>query len=143
MSKVAGSAKRAAAAVTVGCGLVLAGAMPIAALDSTVPPATTLVTTGSGGGLPRFPGGGGRVGRRSTWGRHHGGHWWWWALLALVLLALVAMMIWLSIGHRRAAQSARAVSPTANAEAILAERCARGEITAEEYATARAALRDG
>jgi putative membrane protein len=55
----------------------------------------------------------------SDW-HHHG----WWPVPWLVLLLLVALFVW-----RRGCWSHRGGS----ARAILAERFARGEITAEEY----------
>lgn len=63
-------------------------------------------------------------------------------LLALAAVAIVAT--WLII-RRRPAAAAVSVAPnqpaTANAEAILAERLARSEISADDYRTTLSALR--
>jgi putative membrane protein len=77
------------------------------------------------------------------WGRHDGGPWI--GLLGLVLLGVVVgLVVWLFTRRRAAAPVAPVaapVSPTANAEAILAERLARSEISPEDYRTLLAALR--
>lgn len=79
---------------------------------------------------------------------HHdgrsGGHPWVGVLcMALLVGGLVALLVW-ALGrgrHGHPVHSAPVASPTANAEAILAERLARGEVTPEDYRLLLAALR--
>ena len=79
------------------------------------------------------------------WGRHDGGPWF--GLIGMVLLGVaIGLIVWLFTRRRAAAVPPVApmtapVSPTANAEAILAERLARSEITPDDYRTLLAALR--
>ncbi len=80
------------------------------------------------------------------WGRHDGGPWF--GLIGLILLGVaIGLVVWLFTRNRSAAAAVPAapvaapVSPTANAEAILAERLARSEISPDDYRTLLAALR--
>ncbi len=78
--------------------------------------------------------------------------WPWMGIVMLVAAAaLAAGLTWLLLGRRRPAApvgvpaavgTAPTASPTAGAEAILAERLARSEISADEYRATLAALRD-
>jgi hypothetical protein len=74
-------------------------------------------------------------------------------MLLAVVVGLAILGTWLIIGRRTAVPAAPvapaaplaapvAVSPTANAEAILAERLARSEISPDEYRAALAAMRE-
>ena len=77
-----------------------------------------------------------------------------WPLLGIVMLVAIAALAtgitWLVIGRRQvpgapvaaATPAVASVSPTASAEAILAERLARSEISADEYRATLTALRD-
>lgn len=77
------------------------------------------------------------------WGRHDGGPWF--GLIGLILLGVaVGLIVWLFTRNRKAAPTAAVAaptSPTANAEAILAERLARSEISPDDYRTLLATLR--
>lgn len=91
--------------------------------------------------------------------RHDGLHPFFGLLTMLLCLGAVAAVLWLVMARRPhhqppvppgapaphyagpGAWAASPVSPTANAEAILAERLARGEIPAEEYTSLLATLR--
>ncbi|MCB0955954.1 MAG: hypothetical protein R2694_07015 [Ilumatobacteraceae bacterium] len=82
-------------------------------------------------------------------------HPWAWLMIGGLGLLAIAAIVALALGlTRRPATSAvatgpapaapmAAMSPTANAEAILAERLARSEITSDDYRTMLAALRGG
>ncbi|HQV58046.1 MAG TPA: hypothetical protein PKV27_08535 [Ilumatobacteraceae bacterium] len=100
----------------------------------------------NGPGLPGDQRGMGRGMHR--FGRDHDGPMWIRLLvLGLLAAAVVGLIIWLVTRGRRpaiagAATATAPVSPTANAEAILAERLARSEISADDYRSMRAALRD-
>jgi uncharacterized membrane protein len=65
-----------------------------------------------------------------------------------LLVALIGLAVWLIVRRRPAPAVAGVpaavgyVSPTAGAEAILAERLARSEISADDYRTTLAALRE-
>jgi uncharacterized membrane protein len=65
-----------------------------------------------------------------------------------VVVALVGLAVWLILRRRTAPVAVGApvaaphISPTAGAEAILAERLARSEISADDYRTTLTALRD-
>ena len=83
--------------------------------------------------LDAFVAGGGFDGR---YGNHHRGGAW---VVALLLIAATALTTWFIARRRAGGSSAR---PTANAEAIVAERFARGEISADDYRTTLAALRE-
>ena len=73
-------------------------------------------------------------------------------LLALLCLAFigaaVGLVVWLVVSRRPPAAAsptapvAAAPSPTHQAEAILAERLARGEINTDDYRSTLAVLRD-
>jgi putative membrane protein len=69
------------------------------------------------------------------------------ALLCLILVgAAIGLVVWLVVRRRPAVSAVApaapvAASPTAAAEAILAERLARGEIAPDDYRTYLAALR--
>lgn len=66
-------------------------------------------------------------------------------LLVVALIAAVAVVMWLLVRNRGvspAAPVAAAVSPTHQAEVILAERLARGEVSPDDYRATLAALRD-
>lgn len=77
------------------------------------------------------------------WGRHDGGPWF--GLIGLILLGVaVGLIVWLFTRNRKAVPAAAVaapMSPTANAEAILAERLARSEISPDDYRNLLAALR--
>lgn len=62
------------------------------------------------------------------WGWHHG---WWWLVMTPVMVAFWVAAVWLvvSLVQDRAPQRDR----TEEAERILAERYARGELEADEY----------
>lgn len=91
------------------------------------------------------------------YGMHRGrdGHPFFGILLLVLVAGLAVLGTWLLVGRRRPATTfpvaaasvpaapPAAVSPTANAEAILAERLARSEISTDEYRAALAALREG
>lgn len=66
-------------------------------------------------------------------------------LIGLLLLAALIVMAVLLIRSRRPSTAVTGIpsgpSPAASAEGILSERFARGEISPEEFVTARAALR--
>jgi uncharacterized membrane protein len=72
------------------------------------------------------------------------------ALLCLALIgAAIGLVVWLVAGRRpsapvpaHTAPVAAAPSPTFQAEAILAERLARGDISPDDYRTTIGALRD-
>jgi uncharacterized membrane protein len=85
--------------------------------------------------------------------RDRGGHPIFGILVLAVVAGLAILGTWLVLGKRRTAAGASlaaaaplaapvTVSPTANAEAILAERLARSEISPDDYRTALAALRE-
>jgi len=88
----------------------------------------------------------GRFGR--GYGRHRGGGFFF--LLPLLLLgAVVALLVVLWRGRNSSAPTLAAasaapaaVSPTFNAQAILADRLARGEISPDDYRAAITVLRD-
>jgi uncharacterized membrane protein len=82
---------------------------------------------------------------------HDGGAGPWLGLVMMLAVALaIGVAVWLllnrrgSVAHVTAAPSAPPVapSPTASAEAILAERLARSEITPDDYRAMLAALRE-
>jgi len=81
-----------------------------------------------------------------TWYSHHPGGWgwgWWpgivWTILLGALLAGAIYLAW----RRPALAAAGPVRPaTAAAEAVLAERYARGDIDADEYRDRLAVLHD-
>lgn len=94
---------------------------------------------------------------RGGYGMHRGrdGHPLFGILLLVAVAGLAILGTWLVLGRRRgstapatvpaAASTAvppAAVSPTANAEAILAERLARSEISPDEYRAALAVMRE-
>ncbi|MEV4561928.1 SHOCT domain-containing protein [Kitasatospora sp. NPDC049285] len=87
---------------------------------------------------------------------HHGpnGGWEWMFpglafLLLLLLIAGVALLLWRTQAHRTAPPPAphwggpEAPLPAPEAERLLAERLARGEIEVDEYRERLAALREG
>jgi uncharacterized membrane protein len=68
-------------------------------------------------------------------------------LCVLALIVAIGAVIWLLARNRGASRAAAvatvaAPSPTRQAEAILAERLARGEVTPDDYRATLAALRD-
>ena len=69
------------------------------------------------------------------WGWHMG--WWWWAM-APVMVAFWGALVWLAVTLVR---GGRAAEGTAEAERILAERYARGELEPEEYRRRRQDIR--
>jgi putative membrane protein len=80
-------------------------------------------------------------------GMHHDGDRWWGPFLFMVLLAAAAIAITWAIVRRPssvppAGSPPVPPPPTAHAEAILAERLARGEISPDDYRTMLAALRE-
>lgn len=79
-------------------------------------------------------------------GRGMRGHHPFLAMLCVVaLVAAVAAVIWLvarNRGSAHAAPTTPVASPTQQAEAILAERLARGEIAPDDYRATLAALRE-
>ena len=77
--------------------------------------------------------GGGFDGRHG--GHHRGG-----GLLILVVLVVATALITWFIARRRSAKAAS--SPTNTAQAVLAERLARSEISVDDYRTTLAALRE-
>ena len=83
-------------------------------------------------------------GRHGRYGGHHNGMFAG-AVVGLLLLAAVIGLAVLLIRARRPATASAGIpagpSPASSAEGILSERFARGEISPEEFVTARAALR--
>ena len=69
------------------------------------------------------------------YGDHHRAGGW---VVALLLIAATALITWFIARRRAGGSSSR---PTTNAEAIVAERFARGEISADDYRTTLGALR--
>ena len=64
-------------------------------------------------------------------------------LLCLALIGgAIALVVWLIARRRSAPSTAATPSPTTQAEAILAERLARGEIAPDDYRATLAALRE-
>ena len=91
------------------------------------------VSDGGDGDRRGFGGGGGRM-----FGDHHdGGHPVLGLLVLLTLIALVVAVVVLIVRHFRAQPR----DATSNAEALLAERFARGEIDEGDYLRRRDALR--
>jgi putative membrane protein len=93
-----------------------------------------------------------RGGRDGMMGRGHDGFGWVFPLVCLVIfVAAAAVLVWLLMRGRNTAASGAptaaapvvqpAPNPLAGAEAILAERLARGEISPDDYRAAAAALR--
>ena len=95
-----------------------------------------------------------RGGRGGMMGRGHDGFGWVFPVVCLVIfVAAVAVLVWLLMRGRTASTAAAgaptatapvappAPNPLAGAEAILAERLARGEISPDDYRAAAAALR--
>jgi uncharacterized membrane protein len=93
----------------------------------------------------------GGYGMHDRWG--DGGAGPWLGLLMMLAVAVaIGLAVWLLLNRRphavaaspapHVAQMAPQVSPTANAEAILAERLARSEITPDDYRATIAALRE-
>jgi uncharacterized membrane protein len=92
--------------------------------------------------------GDGGMGHMGRWGNRGLAH----PIFALVCLALlvaaVGTVVWLLVRRRPAApvapmgQMPMAPSPTAGAEAILAERLARSELSPDDYRAMLAALRE-
>ena len=70
-----------------------------------------------------------------VWGWHMG--WWWWAMAPL-MVAFWGALIWLAVTLVRGSQRG---GGTAEAERILAERYARGELEPEEYRRRRQDIR--
>jgi putative membrane protein len=72
-------------------------------------------------------------------GGDHMGRGWWWVMGIgwLIFLAVVVVLVVLVVRHFTADAPRRG-----NAEDLLAQRFARGEIDEEEYRNRRAALRD-
>jgi putative membrane protein len=62
-------------------------------------------------------------------GRNGGGRWVWGGLMMIVLIAVIALVVWLVVraSHRSGVGSSR------SARDILNERYARGEIDSKEY----------
>lgn len=113
--------RRLFVATTVGCGLLLAAAAPALAQEG--------------------PGRGFR-------GHGRGRHWIGAAIIVAALAAVIALTLtWFLARHRSTSAApttpapAAPPSPTAVAEAILAERLARGEIGPDDYRAALSALR--
>ena len=74
------------------------------------------------------------------WGMHDGvGGWLGPLLMAVLLVAVVALAVWVVVRASRG-RAARPESGSGAAERILEERFARGEIDEEEYRSRRAAL---
>jgi uncharacterized membrane protein len=67
---------------------------------------------------------------------HHGGHWWIGLIWAAVLVTVAALVY---LGARRRGWPGGRL---ASAEAALAERYARGDISEEEFRRAREAIRE-
>lgn len=94
-----------------------------------------------------------RGGRGGMMGRGHDGFGWVFPVVCLVIfVAAAAVLVWLLMRNRTTAAAAGAPTaaapvappapnPLAGAEAILAERLARGEISPDDYRAAAAALR--
>lgn len=118
--------RRLFVATTVGCGLLLAAAAPALAQEG--------------------PGRGFR-------GHGRGRHWIGAAIIVAALAAVIALTLTWFLARHRSTSAAPATpvptssvpaappSPTAVAEAILAERLARGEIGPDDYRAALSALR--
>lgn len=66
--------------------------------------------------------------------------WWEWFWMTLSMIAFWAIVIWAAVGILRRGDGGAAVD--SNADAVLADRFARGEIDEEEYRRRHAALED-
>jgi putative membrane protein len=80
---------------------------------------------------------------RDQW--HGGGHGWGWLIGLAVLVLLVGLTVWAVIRitqSRATPPGAAAPPPRRSAEAVLADRLARGEIDADEYRKRLAVLRE-
>lgn len=76
------------------------------------------------------------------WDRHHrDGHPLAWSIVMGVLVAAAVGLIVYLVARRTSVPRSSAPAPTASAEAILAERLARGEISPDDYRTLLAALK--
>lgn len=70
-------------------------------------------------------------------------HWVGMVIMALVVAGVVALVLWALRRGRGQHVAATAAHPTAAAQAILAERLARGEVTPDDYRALLAVLREG
>jgi len=71
----------------------------------------------------------------SGWGHMDGWGWGWMVVGPLFMAALIGLVVWAVIRNPGTAQ------PKADPEAILAQRFALGEISADEFTERRSALR--
>lgn len=70
-------------------------------------------------------------------------HWVGMVVMALIVAGVVALIIWaLRRGRSQQVAAVAAPSPTAAAQAILAERLARGEVSPDDYRSLLAVLRE-
>jgi putative membrane protein len=65
------------------------------------------------------------------WDQYDQFSWWWFAVMPLAMLAFWALVAWLVFTVVRPGPEIRPAPP--RAEAILAERYARGELDADDY----------
>ncbi|MDO8390000.1 MAG: hypothetical protein Q7V57_05895 [Actinomycetota bacterium] len=80
------------------------------------------------------------------WGMHDGDlsgdrHWIGAVIMALVVAGVVALVLW-ALRRGRGQQVAAPVATTAAAQAILAERLARGDVSPDDYRSLLAVLRE-
>ena len=68
----------------------------------------------------------------------HDGSWGWWLVMWFGMLAFWAAVVWIAVAVLRANRATRT-----DAESVLAERFARGEIDVDEYRTRLEVLRGG
>lgn len=74
------------------------------------------------------------------WGHYDEFSWWWFVMMPLVMLGFWALVAWLIVTLVRGDRAATPASGS-EAERILAERYARGDIDAAEYHARLADLR--
>lgn len=65
------------------------------------------------------------------WGHYDQFSWWWFVIMPFGMLAFWALVAWATLTLVRGDR--RDDKPPSSAEAVLAERYARGEIDADEY----------
>lgn len=65
------------------------------------------------------------------WDQYDQFSWWWFVVMPLAMLAFWGLVAWVIVTVVRGGRVSQ--PPASRAEAILAERYARGEIDAEEY----------
>ena len=73
------------------------------------------------------------------WWMHDWG--WWWLLMPIPMLVFWGLVIWAVVALVRGSSQSARPAARLDAESVLAERYARGEIDAQEYRERRTALR--